>query len=251
MRSSFSRHAHRAGFGAQTSSSAIRAGRITTEAAEKYPHMQLVFLAFQPVEKPLDALVVVLGIAFENEPALLRGELAPRHVRGNSTRARPFLCVLEKYAVAWFRPRFDGPVVKRLARIGNDQVQIEIDRISETLATRTRAVRIVEGKKSRLRRLVERAVVLAFEPLVERKPLSRISRSVRDEFENRFALPFAVTDLDGVHQPRPRLRIDCQAIDENVHRLREIHIEQSFRRREFVDFARLVEPVEPTLLQIQ
>src|SRR5260370_7479285 len=100
MRSSFSRHAHRAGFGAQTSSSAIRAGRITTEAAEKYPHMQLVFLAFQPVEKPLDALVVVLRIAFENQPALLPGYLTPPHVPGTSTRPHPFLCFLQNSPVA-------------------------------------------------------------------------------------------------------------------------------------------------------
>ena len=164
--------------------------------------MQLVFFPFQPGEKSFDALVVVLGIAFENQAPLFSSELAPRHVRGNCAAARPFFCVLEEHAVTRFRPWFDRAVIKRLARIGNDQIQIEIDGISEALTTRTRAVRIVERKESRLGFLVESAVVLAFESLVERKTLGRIPRSVRDEFEDGFALPFAVTNFDGVHQPR-------------------------------------------------
>ena len=187
--------------------------------------MQLVFFALQPVEKSFDAFVVVLGIAFENQPPLFRGELTPRHVRRNSATARPFLCVLKKHSVTRFRPRFDRAVVERLARIGNDQIQIEIDGISKPLAARTRAVRIIEGEKPRLGFLVESAVVLAFEALVERKPLGRIPRAIRDEFQGGFALTFAVTDFDGIHEPCPRLRIDCQAIDENVDRFRKIHIE--------------------------
>src|SRR6266849_589061 len=198
----FSRHTHRASLGSQTSSPAIRTGRVASEAAEKNAHVQLVFFAFQPGEKSLDALVVVLWIAFENQAPLFSSELAPRHVRGNSAAARPFFCVLEEHTVTRLGPRFDGAVVERLARIGNDQIQIEIDGISEALTTRTRAVRIVERKKPRLGFLVESAVVLAFESLVECNTLGRIPRSVRDEFEDGLALPFAVTNFDGVHEPR-------------------------------------------------
>jgi len=97
---------------------------------------------------------------------------------------------------------FDRAVVKRLARIGNDQIQIEIDGISKSLTARTCTVRIVKGEESRLGFLVESAVVLAFESLVECKTLGRIPRSVRDEFEDGLALPFAVTNFDGVHQAR-------------------------------------------------
>src|SRR5260370_20350862 len=125
--------------------------------------MQLVFFAFQPGEKSFDALVVILGIAFENQAPLFGSELAPRHVRENSAAARPFFCVLEEHPVTRFRPWFDRTVIKRLARIGNDQIQIEIDGISKALAARTRAERIVERKKSRLGVRVERAVGLAFE----------------------------------------------------------------------------------------
>src|SRR5229473_8406576 len=196
----FSRYAHCASLGSQTSSPAIRTGRVASEAAEKNTHVQLVFFALQPGEKSFDALVVVLGIAFEIQAQLFSGELAPRHVRGNSATARPFFCVLEEYTVTRLGPRFDGAVVERLARIGNDQIQIEIDGIAEALATRTRSVGIVKGKEPGLRFLVESSVLLAFEAFVERKPLGRIPRTVRDKFENGFALPFAVTNFNGVDE---------------------------------------------------
>src|SRR5260370_7679817 len=74
---------------------------------------------------------------------------------------------------------------------------------------------------------------------------------IRDEFEDGFALPFAVKNLDEINEPRPRLRIDRQTIDDNVNRFRKIHIQQSFWRRKFVDYARLVKPIETAFLQVE
>ena len=98
---------------------------------------------------------------------------------------------------------------------------------------------------------MERAVILAFESLVECQSLGGIPRAIRDEFEYGLALALAVADLDRVHQPRARLRIDGQTVDQHVHRFRKVHIEQRFRRGEFVDAACLIQPVEPALLKIQ
>src|ERR1700682_1219330 len=200
LRNGFSRHVDRAGLSAQTCPAAFWTPRVTAEAAQENADMQLVFLALQQVEKTFDSFVLVLGVTLQNQAPLFGSQLSPRHVRRNPAPARPFFCFLEKYPVARFRPRFDGAVVERLALIGHDEIQIEIDCISETLAARTRSVWIVEGKKPGLRFLVECAVILAFESLVEREPLGGIPRIVRDEFENGFALLFAVTNFDGVNQ---------------------------------------------------
>src|SRR5258708_6219563 len=54
----FSRHAHGAGLGAQTSSATFRTPRITSESAEENADMQLVFLALQQVEKTFDPFVL-------------------------------------------------------------------------------------------------------------------------------------------------------------------------------------------------
>ena len=212
FRDGFSCDADGTGFGAQTGSPAIRASGITAEAAEEDADMQLVLLALQPGEETLDAFVFVFGIALENQTALFGRELTPRHVRGDSTATRPFFGFLEQCAVAWFRPWFDGPVVEGLAGVGDDEIQIEIDGISETLAARARSVRIVKGEKAGLRLLVKRAIILAFESLVEGEPLGGISGGVRHEFENGLALPFAVTDFDGVDETRARFRTDGEAI---------------------------------------
>src|SRR5260370_36743887 len=119
------------------------------------------------------------------------------------------------------------------------------------MAARTRPVWITEGEKARLRLLVESAVVLAFEAFVEGEPLGGIPRGVRDEFENGFALPFAVTDFDRVNKTRARLRTDGKTVDKDVDGFGEIDIEQSFRRREFMDAARLVEAAGNAPLQVK
>src|SRR6266571_2543937 len=195
--------------------------------------------------------VVVSRIAFQNQAALLGGKLPPVRVGGDAPRARPLLRILEERPIARLGPWFNGSVIEGLACIGDHEIQIEVDGVAETLAPRTRSVRIVEREKSRLGLLMERAVILAFESLVECQALGGIPRAICDEFEYGFALAFAVADLDRVHQPRARFRIDGQTVDQHIHRFRKVHIEQRFRRGEFVDAACLIQPVEPALLKIQ
>src|SRR5256886_1630044 len=166
---SFSRDADGASFGAQASSATIRASGIPAEAAKENADVQLVLLALQPGEKTFYAFVIVFGIAFKNQAALFGRELTPRHVRGNSAASRPFFDFLKERAIAWLRPRFDGTVVERLAGVGDNEIQIEIDGVSEALATRTRSVRVVEGEQTGLGLLVQRAVILAFEAGAKRK----------------------------------------------------------------------------------
>src|SRR6266478_5047344 len=122
FRDGFSCHANGAGLGAQTCPAAFWTPRITAEAAQENPDMQLVFLPLQQVEKTFDTFVLVLGVALQNQAALFGGKLAPRHVRRNPATARPLFCFLEKYAVARFRPRFDGAVVERLAWVGHHEI---------------------------------------------------------------------------------------------------------------------------------
>src|SRR5713226_5903532 len=128
---------------------------------------------------------------------MFSAKLPPRHARRNAASARPFLSFLKKRTVPGFGPRLDGALVKRFAGVRHHQVQVKINRVSKTLAARTSSVGIVERKKPRLRLLVERAVILAFESLIERQPLRGIPAAVRDKFQNGFALSFAITNLDG------------------------------------------------------
>src|SRR5438876_100273 len=71
---------------------------------------------------------------------------------------------------------------------------------------------------------------------------------VGKKFENGFAAGFAVADFDGVDEARAGLGIDGETIDQDLDGLCKIDVEQSFRRRKFVDFAGLHEAVEAAAL---
>ena len=167
-------------------------------------------------------------------------------------RARAkLLRVLPQAAITRLGPRFDRAVVEGFAAIGDDEIQIEVDGVAESLAARAGAVGIVEGEEARLGLLVDGAAVFAFEALVEDKALGRgagarvggeipgwLRRSLRDS-RSRWNRPGA----SGFGR-------DGQAIHENADGLREIDVEQSFRGREFVHAAILIEAVEAALLQV-
>ncbi len=188
--------------------------------------MQLVFFALQPSEETFHAVVIVFGIAFQNQPALLGGEMPPRHVGRNTLSSREFLQILKERAVAGLGPWLDRAIVDGLAGIWYNEIQIEIDGIAEALAARARAVRIIEGKQARLRLLIQRAIVLALKAFIEDQPLRRAAARFPDEFKNGLATRFAIANLDGVDEARARFGIDCQAIHHDVNGLREIHVQQ-------------------------
>ena len=212
--------------------------------------MEFVFLALEIVEEAFYAAEIVRGIAFEDQAALVGSEMAPGDVGGNALGAREFLGFLKQDAVAGLGPRLDGAVVERLAGIGDDEVEVEVDGVAEALAARACAVGIVEGEEARLGLLVDGAVVLALEAVVEDQALRRIARGIGKKFEDGFAVAFAVADLDGIDEARARLGIDGEPIDDDPDGLREIDIEKRFGRGEFVQSAVLIEAVEATLLDV-
>ena len=67
---------------------------------------------------------------------------------------------------------------------------------------------------------------LALELLVEAQPLAA-GGALEDHFAG-----FAIADLDGIHQPLVQVRPDRDAVHQHEQRLREIDIQQRFRRRE-------------------
>ena len=149
---------------------------------------------------------------------MLGPKLPPGDIDCDAAFTCPGFQILKKATVARLGPRFDGALFDGFAGIGDHEVQIEINGIAKTLAARACAIRIVEGKKPRLRLLIQGTVVFAFESLVESQALGPVSGALIDKLENGFALPLAVADFDGVHEARAGLRIDRQAVHEHVDR---------------------------------
>src|SRR5262249_25967675 len=150
--------------------------------------------------------------SFEDETPLLVRKLTPRDVGWNAAAARPFLEFGDERAIARLRPGLDDAFIERLARIGHDEIQIEVDGVTKALAARTCAIWIVERKKARLRNLIDRAIVFAFEPLVENEALRLVTSFIRQKFENGFAEPFAIADFDRIDEPRAGFGIDGKPI---------------------------------------
>src|SRR5579859_2824104 len=163
----FSLDAHGASFGAQPRTTTIGAGGIASIPAEKNAHMQLVFLSFEPGEKRIDARKVVVRIALDDEVSLLGGELAERNIERNAASASESLQILPKRTITRLGPGLNDTFVDGLAAVGNHQIDIEIDRIAEALATRAGAVRIVKRKQARLGLLIRETALLAFETIAE------------------------------------------------------------------------------------
>ena len=127
--------------------------------------MQLVFLAFQMIEETAHSQKS--AFACNDHPLMFPIKFVPGHIQRDTGFASKALQVGKQRAIFGLGPRLDRALVKGQRLIRNHQVQIEIDRISESLAARTGAVRIVEREQSRFRFLVANIADLALETLGE------------------------------------------------------------------------------------
>ena len=157
---------HVARFAAQARAVAVRAGLIPAVAAQEYPDVHLVFLAFEPLEEAVDAFVGV-AVAVKDDAALLVGELVPGHVEADVGGLRGALERGEVRPVVRLAPRLDRVLLDRLLLIGDDQVEVELHHVAEAVTGRARAERVVEREQPRLRQLVEDAAGAALEAFAE------------------------------------------------------------------------------------
>src|SRR5206468_5455005 len=175
---------------------------ISAIAAEKYAHVQLVLFAFEVIEEPANAWKPPFTL--DHQPLLLGIKLRPGHVERQPTLLRETLQLGEERLVFRLGPRLDRALVQRLRRIRDHQVEIEINRVSESLAARASAIWVVERKQARLRLFISNIAALALESLREAQPLLRFAiagHSLEDHFAR-----LAIADLHRVNNARARIR---------------------------------------------
>ena len=199
--------------------------------------MELVLLPLQVLKKSADSLEI--AVALHQPAALVGGELVIRNVEGNSLRARGAAHFILRHAVARLGPGFHRAFGQSLVLVGNHQVEIEINGISESLAPRAGPVGIVERKQTRLGILINDFAGLALKALIEDPSFRGRGGVRRNEFQDRFA-GLAVAKFHRIDDPLANVRGHRQAVHQNVNRLREIHVEQGLRRGEFKYAALLV-----------
>ena len=130
----------------------------------------------------------------------------PRHIHRHAMLLRRPLQLREVRPILGRVPRIDRALVERLRFVRNDQVEIEVDRIAESLAARAGAKRIVEREQPRLRLAINPMASLALERRREAQPLALELRRVRAEQSRIESRP----TRDIRSPPHPRCAHDSQ-----------------------------------------
>ena len=146
-------------------------------------------------------------------------------------------------------PRIDRASVQRQPLVGNHQVQVEVDRVAESLAARTRAKRIVEAEQPRLRLAPRPMAARALIRAGESQPPSLRSLVTRGLLKNHLAR-LAIRNLRRIHNARTVLRAHHECDPAAQTPALKIQIEQRLRRRKLEDSSLLIEPVESARAQL-
>ncbi len=112
--------------------------------------MHLVLLAFQIGKEAIKSFVTKFRVALDDTFDLLFIELVERNVNWHAEFIRHIEQFVQVGTVAGRVPRCDRAAANGLARIGHDQLHIQIDRIAKAFALRASSQRTVEVKQSGL-----------------------------------------------------------------------------------------------------
>src|SRR5205814_2505849 len=216
---------------AQPRAAAVGTGEVAAIAAQEDANVDLVFLPLKPSEESADAVVRI--VALDDECPFLFRQLRPRGVEpGTRFLGRP-LQLRELCAIVRLAPGLDRALIDRLRRIGNDQTHVQLDDVAEAVTGRAGAERVVEGKQTRLRRLVGDAALAAFESLRELNPVGARDRGsgirfrfripdpgsrIPDDNGERSAAAFAIGRFNRIRQTGAKVAFDLQAVDDHIER---------------------------------
>ena len=165
-------------------------------------------------------------IAVQNKILLLRLQIVPWHIQ----RKISLLCRATQLAkhrpIFRSHPWIDGAIVQCACFIWNDFVQIEVNGVAKSFATRACAIRIVKRKQRRFRLAID--MVAMFAGIRVRKSEAVAARSLpsawlfsigtRNNFKDHFST-FAIAGFRRIHNACPRLRRDNNAVDQDKKRL--------------------------------
>ena len=144
-----------------------RAEAVAAVAGQEDAHVHLVGAALEPAEPAADA--VVLALAVDDQRRCCSAQLVERRRQSESSCLRQKREQLAALPLGRRRaPRLDGAVGERLARIGDDEVEVDVDDAPEAAAGLAGAERAVEGEQVRRRLAVGDVAARALEALAVR-----------------------------------------------------------------------------------
>src|SRR5438094_700352 len=144
-------HAEVERLGLDARAAARRARRVAPEAREEDAHVHAVGAALEPAEPAAHAGVVAAAVALEHQRVLRRRELRPRDAGRDAAAPAELEQLAPLPAGRPGRPRLDGALGEGAARVGDDQIQVEVDHAPEAATRLARPERAVEGEEVRHR----------------------------------------------------------------------------------------------------
>ena len=141
--------AHAASLGPEALAAALRALGVAAILAQHHAHMQLVLFALHLLKEAVDPGKA--SLAAQNDFARRLWQIFPGNVQPNAQLRRLTAKLGKPRAVFGAVPGIDRPVAEAEFLVGDDQVQIEVHRVTEALAARTCPERIIETEQARLR----------------------------------------------------------------------------------------------------
>ena len=186
------------------------AREIAPVAGQEHPDVHLVGLGLQPL-KPAPH-PVILAVAVQNQPLLLGAQVSPRDAGRNAALFAERKQLAPLPLGGFDPPRFDSAVLERQTRVGDDQLQIKINRAAKALALLARTQRAVEREQVGDRLLVHDLTRRALQPVG--KGLLGLLGVGKDEAQPALAVLKGL--LQGVVGAFFVARADAQAINHHA-----------------------------------
>ena len=164
--------------------------------------MKFVFLALEIFEEPADSGKLFLSI--DNQPLVFRIHFRPWHIHRYARASGEPLHLCAIRPVLRFCPWFNRTIFEGFGFVRNYQIQVEVNGVTESLASRTRAERVIERKQSWFRLHIPNTTTFALEALRKPKLLHRLIVAA-NRLKKHFAT-LAKADLGGVDDARPCIR---------------------------------------------
>ncbi len=127
---------------------ALGAERVAAVFGEHDADVELVLLALEQREEAVHAREGTSSV--ENKGLLLRGQIPPGNVERNAVRHAQLGAFRSDTSGIWAGSRDRSRLRRGFRLIGNDEVEVEVDGVAESLAAGAGAVGIVEGEEARL-----------------------------------------------------------------------------------------------------
>ena len=209
--------------------------------------MQLVLLALHLGEEAKDADEAAL--AAQHDFLLSLRQIAPGNVERHAKLGSKLAQLGIPGAVLGTVPRVDRAVGEGEVFVGNNEIQVEVHGVAETLAAWAGAEGIIEAEQARLWFAAGPVAALALVCAGEAKAATVSLFVTWRFFKNNFA-GLAIRNLDGIDDAGTVLGAHGDAVEQNEDGQREVEIEQRLGRGELYDASLLPETVESTSTQL-